>query len=273
MLLNALQSGFSGFDISAFITRMLLSIPPFLLALSVHEAAHGWMAERCGDPTARYLGRVTLNPIAHIDPIGLAMLFIAGFGWAKPVPVNPNNFRNYRKDDLKVSLAGVTANLLMFAVGCVILYGWIAFALSRLPDSAWYEGGFLVKVDELLYGVGVSDAFLYAGQMGDFLIGPFFGKIPSYLFEMLVTFTTINLVLAAFNLLPVPPLDGYHVLNDLLLRRPLFAPQKAAMVGQMALLLLVVTGTIGRLLGGLVNGVMTGAGTAFEALFRALRVI
>ena len=127
MLLDLFQGGF---DLKTFVIQLLLSIPPFILALSMHEAAHAWMADRCGDPTARYLGRLTINPFAHIDPLGFAMVFLVGFGWAKPVPVNPNNFRHYRKDDIKVSLAGITANLLMFVVGCLMMFTMIAIALE-----------------------------------------------------------------------------------------------------------------------------------------------
>ncbi len=234
MLFDAIQGGFSSFDFRSFIMRILLSVPPFLLALSAHEAAHGWVANRCGDPTAKLMGRVTLNPIPHIDPVGFLMLFIVGFGWAKPVPVNPNNFCNYRRDDLKVSLAGVTANFLLYLIGFVAMY-LIAIRVGR---GAWGFSGVWV-----------------------------------YLYQMLVIFTQINLVLALFNLIPVPPLDGYHVLNDLILRRPLFAPRKAAMIGQVVLMALVFTGLLGRLLGAVVEGVMGGTGVVVEALFRALNIL
>lgn len=270
MLLQAFEGSF---DFQAFITRLLLSILPFLLALSVHEAAHAWVANRCGDPTARYLGRLTLNPLAHIDPIGFAMLFIVGFGWAKPVPVNPNNFKHYRRDDIKVSLAGITANLMMFVVGCILMYGMVAYALSQIPASAWADGAFHVRVDGTLYSVDTSSAILYAYGMNDYLIGPFLGSIPSYLYEMITIFTTINLVLAVFNLIPVPPLDGYHVLNDLVLRRQLFAPQRAAMVGQIVLIALIFSGALDKVLSAVIGGALTGAGTAFEALFRAFGIV
>ena len=232
MLFDLFQGGF---DFRTFIIQMLLSIPPFLLALSVHEAAHAWVADRCGDPTARYLGRLTLNPIAHIDPIGFAMLFIVGFGWAKPVPVNPNNFRHYRRDDIKVSLAGITVNFLMFLIGYFVMY--LIAALTVFRGSAGFEGVWL------------------------------------YLYQMLVIFTRINLVLAVFNLLPVPPLDGYHVLNDVILRRSLFASQRAMMIGQGALIALMISGVFGRVMNVVIQGVMAGVGTAFEALFRLLHFI
>ena len=104
-----------------FITQLILIAPPILLALTVHEYAHGWTADKLGDPTARYAGRLTLNPIAHLDPIGTLMLFIVHIGWAKPVPVNPYNFQNPKKDMIWVSLAGPGANLLTaFALGTLL---------------------------------------------------------------------------------------------------------------------------------------------------------
>ena len=100
---------------------LLLSTPGRLMALSLHEFAHAWMANRCGDPTARMLGRLTVNPAKHLDPIGTIMMLLLGFGWAKPVPVNPRNYRNYRWDDLKVSIAGVTMNLIMFIASFLLM--------------------------------------------------------------------------------------------------------------------------------------------------------
>ncbi len=151
----------------------------FLFALSVHEAAHGAMADRCGDPSARMLGRVTLNPLAHIDPIGTVLLPIllalsrAGFvfGWAKPVPYNPRNLRNLRRDPMLIALAGPGSNLLIAAV--FVLFSRI---LVTLVD---------------------------AGMMP---------VPPDFFFLFLLSMITINMVLAVFNIIPVPPLDGHHVL-------------------------------------------------------------
>ena len=116
------------------IIALLLSLPGILLALSVHEYGHARAAYRCGDNTAAMMGRMTVNPLRHIDPIGLILLCVAGFGWAKPVPVNPRNFKgNYRKCDLMVSLAGITMNLIMFLLGAVVVYGVVGIALAGLP--------------------------------------------------------------------------------------------------------------------------------------------
>ena len=110
-------------DPVAALASMLISIPAILIALTLHEIAHGYVAKRCGDPTAEMLGRLSLNPLHHLDPIGTLCMLIFGFGWAKPVPINPRNFKNYRRDDLLVSLAGITVNLLLFFFATLLMTG------------------------------------------------------------------------------------------------------------------------------------------------------
>ena len=130
-MLTYIESFFS--DPVNMLVIFLLAFPGRILALSAHEFAHAWVADRCGDPTARMLGRLTLNPMKHLDPLGTVMMRLVGFGWAKPVPVNPRNYRDYRRDDLKVSLAGVAMNLLLFVLAMLVMIGLAAFALSRIP--------------------------------------------------------------------------------------------------------------------------------------------
>ncbi len=148
------------------IQALIIRIPVILFALTIHEYAHGWMAYRFGDPTAKMSGRLTLNPISHIDIFGAICFFLAGFGWAKPVPIDPRNFRNPRKDEMYVSLAGPGANL--FAA---LIFG-------------------------LILRYFLTQSILLASVL---VIGIFF-----------------NTALAIFNLLPVFPLDGSHVLKGLL---------------------------------------------------------
>lgn len=105
------------------ITFFILVIP-LLYSVVIHEVAHGWVAYRMGDPTAKWMGRLTLNPLKHLDPIGTLMLFLAGFGWAKPVPVNLSNIPNRRKALIFVSSAGILANILL-AFGALLLYRWL----------------------------------------------------------------------------------------------------------------------------------------------------
>jgi Zn-dependent protease len=153
-----------------------------LLAISVHESAHGWMAHRLGDPTAKYSGRITLNPLAHLDLIGTLMFLIVGFGWAKPVPVDPRYFKHYKRDSALTAIAGPISNLILAA---------IAF-IGLLVVSPEVSGSSVFSV--LRSGSDVSVVHMFFSQL-----------FASSLF--------INLALMAFNLLPVAPLDGSKVLH------------------------------------------------------------
>ena len=107
--------------------QLLYTIPAILIGLTVHEWAHAYAADKLGDPTAKNLGRMTLNPLAHLDPLGIIMLLFLGFGWARPVPVNPRNFKKFRRDDIIVSLAGITANCIVAFFAVLIFYAGILF--------------------------------------------------------------------------------------------------------------------------------------------------
>lgn len=274
VLFNYISSWFS--DPRNTLLFFLLALPGRLLAISLHEFAHAWVANRCGDPTARMLGRLTINPLKHLDLLGTLMMLLLGYGWAKPVPVNPRNFRNLRRDDLKVSLAGVTMNFLMFLLGCLMLFAIIAVVLLQMPvigaaATALPEGGFrAVQNGTTLLYVPEGGQYYYmtlemvlrnAPYIGDVLIGPILGTVPGYLYDMLGYFVLTNLSLAIFNLLPLPPLDGYHVFNDLFLRRSnLFAQARTAQICQGVLLVLVFTGVLGEGLGWLAGQIITGTG-------------
>lgn len=261
----------------------LLAFPGRILALSAHEFAHAWVADKCGDPTARMLGRLTLNPFKHLDPMGTVLMLVVGFGWAKPVPVNPRNYRNPRWDDLKVSLAGVTMNLILFVISMIVMFFVVATALSRV--SAWspnaaaagiyranYLGRdclFILEGGEISY-LPVQSLLNLMPYAGEYLVTPVFGEIPGRLYQMLGYFAMTNLVLCLFNLLPVPPLDGYHVLNDLLLKRSLFANPNTARIASSVLFVLVMTGAVGRLLGAVDTWVLNGAGRMAAMALRAM---
>lgn len=269
-------------DPRATLMFLLLALPGRLLAISAHEAAHGWMADRCGDPTARMMGRVTLNPVKHLDPIGVFCMLVFGIGWAKPVPVNPRNFRgNYRKSDLLVSIAGIAMNLLMFIVGCIAMYIFIAAALAAIPYESAYTGAYDVfrtvyegapAVISGDYWISMTDLMRSGIALDDFLITPVFGQTAGYLYQMLAYFVTTNLVLAVFNLIPVPPLDGYHVLNDLILKGRLYASRKAAQIGQAALYIALFSGVLSDALGVVYDLVLDGVGTLAALIFRAFGV-
>lgn len=179
------------------IVSIIISLFVLLFAITIHEAAHGWAALKMGDPTAYSLGRVTLNPLAHIDPIGTVLLplilVVVGappFGWAKPVPVNPLNLRNPRRDNLWVSAAGPFSNLTVAAVAMV----GIVFLKILSPNVSHFLKAFLL-------GRGALPRGFYPLEGLALIL--FFGVL-------------VNTYLAVFNLIPVPPLDGSGVLMGLL---------------------------------------------------------
>ncbi|HRW35983.1 MAG TPA: site-2 protease family protein [Thermotogota bacterium] len=153
--------------------QLLLSIPAIFLAIIFHELAHALAADKLGDPTPRSYGRLTLNPLAHMDLFGLIAFLLIGFGWAKPVPINPNNFRNPKRDNILVSISGPAANLLI--------------ALITLS----------VEVIFLKFFPGVYNTLP--------------GLIPVF-----HTIAYLNIAFAILNLLPIPPLDGYHIVKELI---------------------------------------------------------
>lgn len=210
---------------------LLLFLPGMLLALSLHECAHGWIAEKCGDPTARYSGRITLNPAKHFDPMGFLCMLLIGFGWAKPVPVNPLRFKHYRRDDVLVSLAGITANLLLFFLSYLIMAVWFLLAVKSLPG---FDPSDLQSLLPLFFDLSISDA----------VITSICGQIPGILYTMLMYCMFLNLTLAVFNLIPLPPLDGYHVLNDLVLHQDLFAQARTQRITSGLLLGLILLGNV-----------------------------
>jgi len=199
----------------------------FLFAISIHESAHAWMANRRGDPTANMLGRITLNPIKHIDPIGTILLpAIALFahmpvlGWAKPTPVNPRNFRNPVLDDVLTSVAGPVSNFLA---------AFVALGLLQLISITSPTGREIVR--ETTYGVVLLS--------GSSLLVP----LSLLLYNLLL----INVVLAVFNLIPIPPLDGSHVLRHALSGPALAVYDRVGFFGLLALVYFG-PGLLGRLI-------------------------
>ncbi len=206
---------------------ILFQLIVFLFAISIHESAHAWMANRRGDPTARMLGRVTLNPIKHIDPVGTVLLpLIAAYshfpmiGWAKPTPVDPRNFKNLVLDDILTSVAGPVSNFL------VAMCALVALALIKLSSPLGQQ---------IVFGIPNG---MISPEMNSVLL-------PSSL--LLYELMRINIILGVFNLIPVPPLDGSHVLRHFLSPEVLRIYDTVGMFALMALVFLG-GGLLGRLI-------------------------
>lgn len=172
IVLNILNGDFS--DFGSWVYRQLLMLPGIVIGLTVHEFAHGLVSDRCGDPTPRAQGRLTLNPAAHIDLIGFLCLFFAGFGWGQPVQIDPRYYKHRRMDEFLVSIAGVTMNFIVAVA--------LAFVLRLIMHSV-----------SAFFSTTTGDVILNMVQYGIF----------------------INLVLMIFNLIPVPPLDGWGILTQI----------------------------------------------------------
>ena len=200
------------------IFEILWSLPAVLIAITVHEYAHGFAAYYYGDSTAKLAGRLTLNPLAHLDPVGTLMLLLFRIGWAKPVPINYGNLRDPKKDIIKVSFAGPCSNIL------------VAFLFAM----------FLRLNDFLLQSIFINSFQNLPNLFITFIRG---------WFVFLQTGVIINLILAIFNLIPIPPLDGHHILLGLL--PPKWARQYARLkqpYGMIILLLLIWTGFVGNMI-------------------------
>ena len=213
------------------IVNAVFQLIAFLFAISIHESAHAWMASRCGDPTARMLGRVTLNPLKHIDPVGTVLMpliaLITTFpviGWAKPTPVDPHNFKNPVWDDIKTSVVGPISNFVV-AGGAVVVMAVISLSSGTGRELVdWMARNY--RPDRTPEGASIL--------------------IPLVVF--FYQLMQINVVLAVFNLIPVPPLDRSHVLRHFL-SEPLRRAYDS--VGIFGLLALVYLG--GNLLGRLIS--------------------
>ena len=280
---------------------LLYQIPAILIALTLNELAHGYVAYRCGDPTAQMMGRLTFNPLKHLDPIGTLFMVLFGFGWARPVPVNPRNYKRFRRDDLLVSIAGVAMNFCLFFFVTALMIGlnqlmwkpevWALGSLTTPREFLGFEGVNFYSIlsgDETLIvekatqyvqsvsgnqaylslltpqqfrGMGIAysgggDYYFTVDALSTYLRFPWM----IYLQRFFMFFARINLSLAVFNLLPIPPLDGSKILAIVLpdrAYRQLMQYERYGFLILMGLLFLGwLDGPLTFLRGGLIRGII-----------------
>jgi Zn-dependent protease len=195
-------------NIASKIVELSITLPAVLLAITIHEFAHGWVANRLGDPTARLAGRLTLNPFSHLDLIGGLALLLFHFGWAKPVPINPLYFKKPRQGIVLTSLAGAAANFLTALITALLYRGLILLILS-------------------------TPSFL-----------PLLPKVLVPLIRMMQMVVVINVALAIFNLIPIPPLDGSKVVMGFLPPAQANALARMEPYGIFVLMFLILVGAV-----------------------------
>ncbi len=241
MILSLIRELNSGAELRDIIPGILFTIIVVVFSLSFHEMAHAFAAYKLGDPTARNMGRLSLNPAKHLDPIGSICMMLVGFGWANPVPINTRNFKNPRRDMAISAAAGPISNLIISLVSLVLFY--LMMILLRptfgelfafVPDLAtpfYYSPAYILNIfSELSIQVSVAD------------------KILLFTADLLAAFHILNLYLAVFNLIPVAPLDGSKILYMFLPSKVYFKLQQYQQIIYFVLIALLLTGTLSGLL-------------------------
>lgn len=213
LLYSSFRSGQFNDPVS-WLMSTLMTIPGIVIGLAFHEYAHALAAYKLGDPTPKMQGRVTVNPLVHIDPLGFIALIFAGFGWGVPVQINPSNFRHRRRDEFMVSIAGVAMNLLIAVVFALIAKALIMF---------------------------LGESFISTSPLGDAL------------WKIIINVILINLVLMIFNLIPCPPLDGFSIISEIFNIKHTEAYWTLYRYGDWILIGLIIFGITGKIISPCVN--------------------
>lgn len=225
------------------IISLLLMIPGVLLTLAVHECAHGWMSYQLGDPTARNFGRLTLNPIKHIDPIGFLCMVFFRFGWAKPVPVNARYYKKPRRDMALVAAAGPLSNVIMMVAALFLVY--LSYFIYAVSAKDAYSFGYF------WYLWQGAEGFLFPEAVG--------AKLMFLWFTFLMNLAILNASLAVFNLLPIPPLDGSRIAFIFLPVKFYFGIMRYERYIQIAMFALLWIGVFDEILIDVTYGLLNGA--------------
>lgn len=222
-LIDAIQSG----NVRLFLISFLYSFLALIPALILHELGHGYVALFCGDRTAKVNGRLSFNPAAHLDPIGTLCMFLIGFGWAKPVPINPLNFRSRRRDMILVSLAGIFVNLILsllsILVSAILACIVVRDTVGAITVPSFYRGDLIRSI--------VNGSIYYDSEI-------FRAAWLMYVTRFFYIFAIYNLTLAVFNFLPIPPLDGYRFWNTLVFKGRLQLDQRVIFALVLSLLII-----------------------------------
>ena len=208
------------------INEILARLIVLFTAITVHEYAHGYVAYKLGDPTAKYAGRLSFNPMSHLDPIGALCMVLCGFGWAKPVPVNPMYFKDRKRDSALVSLAGPLSNIALALITAILTAVYFSFVYIKFPDNF----------------------------------------VATFGFELLIQLAQLNIGFAVFNLIPFPPLDGSKILGAFLSNENYYKFMRYEHFGFPILILMSITGLLGKVLYIFIEPIWNGWFSLFEKL-------
>lgn len=211
---------------SSIIINKLIMVPIVLIALTFHEFCHGWVSDKLGDPTPRMTGRMTLNPLAHLDPVGALLMVLTGFGWAKPVEINPSCYKNPKTGMAITAAAGPLSN---FVLACLSMLVYTVFVIIE------YKTG------------------LFSGSM-------------DMIARILVMFAQTNLCFMVFNIIPIPPLDGSRVLGIFLSNRAYFKLQQFERYSFLLIIALSIAGVFDKIIGTGVSVVLAGILSVCQAM-------